>query len=66
VRRGETVLYDCVNCRNFQELIILSKFVGTKGQVIATSNKDICMNNALDLYKIFNIRFGPRNHLQYV
>lgn len=31
---GDKVFLDCSNCRNFEEILMLSRFVGSSGRVV--------------------------------
>jgi hypothetical protein len=62
LRQEEDVLFDCPGCKNYQQLLMLSKFIGKNGEVfVLDMQRNDCIASTKDLNNIDNIRFIPRN-----
>ena len=61
VRKGDSLFYDCADRFQskaaFQEIVILSRFVGSKGLLFLPNNQNSkFLNKVINLYKITNLR----------
>jgi hypothetical protein len=61
VRQDDDVLFDCPGCKNYQQLLMLSKFVGKNGEVLVLDvQRNNCIVKTKELNKVDNIRFIAR------
>lgn len=59
---GDTVLYDCPNCKNFEEIVMLSRFIGSSGKMtLFNTDKTNCLNKVITMHNIKNIVYVAKS-----
>jgi hypothetical protein len=54
------VLLDCGECNNFQDIFILARFVGQRGEVAVTRPLWQCSRQFVELNPLRNVKFQSR------
>lgn len=53
---GDKVFLDCSNCRNFEEILMLSRFVGSSGRVVLLNeDRNGCLSRTVNLHNLRNL-----------